>query len=119
MGIQIAAVTMRLIFLINLVLGILFWTGHADPLVIVHMLLGIVFVALLFFAGTLQAMAGGPIGLMGGTFAVGLLLAIIGFVQDDTGWLKIVHVLVALAAIGLAEMSFGRYRRLSAARAAK
>jgi len=107
--------TMRLIFLINLVLGILFWTGHADPLVIVHMLLGIVFVALLFFAGAMQAMVGGPIGLMGGTFGIGLLLAIIGFVQDDTGWLKIVHVLVALTAMGLAELSFGRYRRLKAA----
>jgi hypothetical protein len=118
-GIRIAQSAMRVIFLLNLVLGVFFWTGNADSLQIVHMLLGIVFVALLFFAGALQAMAGGPIGLMGGTFAIGLLLAIIGFVQDDTGWLKIVHVLVAIAAIGLAEMSFGRYRRLSAARAAK
>ena len=119
MGIRIAQSAMRVIFLLNLVLGIFFWTGNADSLKIVHMLLGIAFVALLFFAGALQAMAGGPIGVMGATFAIGLLLAIIGFVQDDTGWLKVVHVLLALTAIGLAEMSFARYRRLSTARAAK
>ncbi len=114
-AVRIAAMVLRIIFIINLILGILFFTGHADNLVLLHMILGILFVAALWFLGAAQALRGGPIGVMAGTFVVGLLLAIIGFVQDDTLWLKIVHILLALAAIGLGEMSAARYRRLSAA----
>lgn len=124
MAARIAAMTLRVIFLINLVLGILFWTHtlvgqSAGGWMLLHMALGILFVAALWLLGALQAMRGGPLGLMAGTFAIGLLLAIIGFVQDETAWLQIIHVLLALAAIGLGEMSAARYRRLSAASAAR
>jgi hypothetical protein len=114
-GVRIAAMALRIIFIINLILGILFFTGHADNLVLLHMGLGILFVAALWYLGALQALRGGPLGLMLGTFAVGLLLAIVGLVQDGTLWLQIVHVLLVLAAIGLGEMSGARYRKLSGA----
>ncbi len=115
MAVRIAAMVLRIIFIINLILGILFFTGHADNLVLLHMILGILFVAALWFLGAAQALRGGPIGVMAGTFVLGLLLAIVGFVQGSTLWLQIIHILLALAAIGLGEMSAARYRRLSAA----
>lgn len=118
MAVRIAAMALRIIFIINLILGILFFTGHADNLVLLHMVLGILFVAALWLLGAAQALRGGPIGIMAGTFVIGLLLAIIGFVQDSTLWLQIIHVLLALGAIGLGEMSAARYRRLSAAASA-
>ena len=124
MAVRIAAMTLRVIFLVNLVLGMLFWTHtlvgqSAAGWKLLHMALGILFVAALWLLGALQAMRGGPIGLMVGTFVLGLLLAIIGFVQDETAWLQIIHVLLALGAIGLGEMSGARYRRLSAGAAAR
>lgn len=123
-AVRIAAMTLRAIFVINLVLGILFWTDRlagpsAGSWKLLHMALGILFVAALWLLGALQAMRGGPIGLMVGTFVIGLLLAIVGFVQDETGWLQIIHVLLVLGAIGLGEMSAARYRRLSAASATR
>src|SRR2546421_2186708 len=48
-GFKIASNTMRGIFLINLILGILFWTGNEPGgLKLLHMLLGIIFVAALW-----------------------------------------------------------------------
>jgi len=118
-AVRIASVALRAIFLINLVLGILFWTHtlvgqSATGWKLLHMALGILFVAALWLLGALQAMRGGPIRLMVGTFVLGLLLALVGFVQDETGWLQIIHVLLALSAIGTGEASAARYRRLGA-----
>lgn len=115
MAVRIAAMALRIIFIINLILGILFFTGHADNLILLHMTLGILFVAALWFLGAMQALRGGPIGIMAATFVIGLLLAIIGFVQDSTLWLQIIHILLALSAIALGEMCAARYRRLGAA----
>lgn len=118
MAVRIAAMALRIIFIINLILGILFYAGQADNLVLLHMVLGILFVAALWFLGAAQAARGGPIGIMAATFVVGLLLAVIGFIQRATGitpLIAILHIIFFLAAIGLGEMSAARYRRLSAA----
>lgn len=120
MAVRVVAWLLRAIFIINLILGILFLTNHALTYVTLHMILGIIFVAALWFLGAAQAFKGGPIGIMAGTFVVGLLLAIIGFIQRGTGItpvLAILHIIFFLAAIGLGEMSAARYRRLSAAAA--
>src|SRR5215475_13397926 len=101
---------LRLFFVLNLILGVLFWANSALGLVPIHMLIGIIFVALLWFLGLAQAATKeGSLGLMVGTFAVGLLLAIIGMFQS--GWLagsahwviEVLHLLVAVAAAGLGE----------------
>jgi hypothetical protein len=117
-AVRIVAWLLRVIFVVNLILGILFFTNHALTFVELHMFLGIVFVAALWFLGAAQAFRGGPISIMVATFVVGLLLAIIGFVQRATGIqpaIAILHIIFFLAAIGLGEMSAARYRRLSAA----
>lgn len=118
MAVRIVAWLLRVIFIINLILGILFFTNHALTFITLHMILGIIFVAALWFLGSAQAFRGGPIGVMAATFVVGLLLAIIGFIQRGTGItpvIAILHIIFFLAAIGLGEMSAARFRRLSAA----
>lgn len=115
--------TLRLLFLVMLVLGILFWTGAAGGgLVLVHMLLGIVFVAVLWAIGVVQAMRpDGSLGLTLGTFILGLVIAIYGMVQTrllpGSGHvvIQIIHLLLALVAMGMAEMIAGRTRRAAKA----
>lgn len=125
MAVRIASMALRVCFVINLILGILFWVNSALALVPVHMLIGLLFVALVWFLGLAQAATrDGSLGLMVGTFAIGLLLAIIGLFQQ--GWLtgsahwiiQVLHLLVAAAAAGIGEAAASRYRRGVAAVAA-
>lgn len=119
---KISTMLLRLFFLVNLVLGILFWSGNEPGgLVLLHMLVGIAFVVLLWVIGTLAALRTGNIGLQVGTFLVGLLIAIVGLSQQNilTGpshWVvRVVHLLLAVIGIGLAEMAGARVRRKAAA----
>jgi hypothetical protein len=125
LAVRIASMALRVCFVINLILGILFWVNSARALVPIHMLIGILFVALVWFLGLAQAATrDGSLGLMVGTFAIGLLLAIIGLFQQ--GWLtgsahwiiQVLHLLVAAAAAGIGEAAAARYRRGVAAVAA-
>ncbi|HEV8194927.1 MAG TPA: hypothetical protein VGP82_26035 [Ktedonobacterales bacterium] len=126
MAVRIASMALRVCFVINLILGILFWVNNsALALVPLHMLIGILFVALVWFLGLAQAATReGSLGLMVGTFAIGLLLAIIGLFQP--GWLtgsahwiiQVLHLLVAAATAGIGEAAASRYRRGVAAAAA-
>jgi hypothetical protein len=110
----------RIGVLIEIVLGILFWTGNADSLQIVHIVIGILVVLSLWTLGIAQGMQGGSFGLALATFVVGFLLALVGLFQ--TRWLigsnhwviQVIHLLLGLSAIGLAEMISGRYRRMTA-----
>ncbi len=120
MGLRPTQMILRTTFIINLILGIAFWTGHENNTWKgIHMLVGIIFVAALFWFGAAQAMRGGSIAITGATFVIGLALAIVGLTQEgiDTGWIKVVHLLLALLAIGVAEMAGGRVARASASKA--
>jgi hypothetical protein len=124
MVIRIALNIVRFGVLIELVLGILFWTGNADSLQIVHIIIGILVVLSLWTLGIAQSLQGGSFGLALATFFVGFLLALFGLFQK--GWLvgsnhwiiQVIHLLLGLSVIGLAEMIGGRYRRMTATRAA-
>jgi hypothetical protein len=126
LGFKIASNTLRGIFVINLILGIIFWTGNdSSGLVLLHMLLGIAFVIALWYVGAVAAIRGMSIGVQVGAFVVGLLIAIVGLFQKQmlTGgahWvIQVLHLLLALLGIGLAEMVGARLRRAGAATAAK
>jgi hypothetical protein len=118
--VRIAINVVRLGVLIELVLGILFWTGNADTLQIVHIVIGILVVLSLWTLGIAQGMQGGSFGLALATFVVGFLLALVGLFQ--TRWLigsnhwviQVIHLLLGLSAITVAEMINGRYRRMTA-----
>src|SRR5947209_9131298 len=122
--IRIALNIVRIGVLIELVLGIVFWTGNADNLQIVHIVIGILVVLSLWTLGILQGLQGGSFGLALATFVVGFLLVLVGLFQ--TRWLigsnhwviQVIHLLLGLSAIGLAEMIGGRYRRMTANKAA-
>lgn len=117
LSLRTLSMALRGLFVVMLVLGIGLWSGHADGLKYVHMGLGIVFVATLWAIGVIGAMRTGKIGLQVGTFVLGLLLAIVGMTQEHilthgAHWIiQVIHLLLALLAIGLAEMITGQVKR--------
>ncbi|HEX9135167.1 MAG TPA: hypothetical protein VF844_23005 [Ktedonobacteraceae bacterium] len=122
MVVRIALMIVRIGVLIELVLGILFWTGNADSLQNVHIVIGILVVLSLWTLGIAQGLAGGSFGLALATFVVGFLLVLVGLFQkgwfDSNHWvIQVIHLLLGLSAIGLGEMIGGRYRRMTAKKA--
>lgn len=123
---RIAIMVLRITVLFNLITGIIFWTGNADPLQIVHIISGILAVISLFTLGILQGLRGGSFALALATFLVGFLLLLVGLFQKSwlpepnaNHWIiQVIHLILGLAAIGLGEMVSGRYRRLTAKSAA-
>jgi hypothetical protein len=99
----------RLCGLVLIVLGILFWTGNAGTLIPVHMLLGLVLVISLWALAFLAARAGAPIAQVVVAIVWGLVVPALGVTQDmlltgDAHWvIQVLHLLVGLAAIGMAE----------------
>jgi len=121
MVVRIAVNVLRASVLLALILGILFWTGNATSLVLVHMGLGILAVLSLWTLGAAIASTKGGIGLAIGAFVWGILVAALGLTQGtllagSTHWvIQVLHLLVGLAAIGLGEMIARRYRRVTTA----
>ena len=118
---RIAIMVLRITVLFNLVTGIIFWTGNADPLQIVHIISGILAVLALWTLGIMQGLRGGSFGLALATFVVGFLLALVGLFQQKwlpdpaNHWIiQVIHLVLGLAAIGLGERVAGLYRRLTA-----
>lgn len=108
----------RLGFLLAIILGIMLWTGNFDNLKGVHMIIGIIIVLSLWILGLIQGFQkGGSFGIAAATFVVGLALLIVGLYQESwlTGslhWIiQVIHLLLGLSTIGLAEMIGGRTRR--------
>ena len=123
--INISLMVLRVAWIVTIILGILFWTGNADSLTPIHMLLGIIIVISLWVIGLAQGfIKGGSFILALATFLLGLIIAIVGLYQ--TTWLtgsnhwiiQVIHLLLGISAIGLAEMTVARTkRRLRAAQA--
>jgi len=125
---RIALMVLRISVLINLILGILFWTSIIDNqgITLLHIILGILAVLSLFTIGILQGLRGGSFGLALATFVVGFLLAFVGLGQlnwllpdpNPHHWIiQVIHLVLGISAIGLGEMIGGRYNRMMAARA--
>jgi len=108
----------RLGFLLAIILGIMLWTGNFDNLKGIHMLIGIIVVLSLWVVGLVQGFQkGGSLGLAAATFVVGLALLIVGLFQESwlTGsphWIiQVLHLILGISTIALAEMIGGRTRR--------
>ena len=99
----------RIIGPILIVLGVLFWTSNATNLIPIHMLLGITLVLLLWALAILVAVAGVHPGVVALALVWGLIVPILGLTQfqllpGSLHWIvQVVHLLVGLGAIGLAE----------------
>ncbi len=118
--VKIGSMALRLLFVLQLILGLLFWFGQADALVPLHMLVGLLFIVVFWYLGVAQGLQrNGSFGLTVGTFLLGLLLAIVGMTQTvilagkgQPHWIiQVFHLLLAVLAIGLGEMSVARYNR--------
>ncbi len=105
----VAQMLLRLTGVILLVLGVAFWTGRALDLVPIHLLIGFVFVFVLWVLAVLGALQRVPLGLVVLAVAWGALTLVLGLTQDGllTGpahWvIEVLHLLVGLGAIGLGE----------------
>ena len=107
----------RIAGLLLIVLGALFWSGHVLNLVGVHMLVGFILVVLLWVLAVMAGVARVGAGLVALAVLWGLAVLIIGMIQrgllpGSAHWvIQVVHLLLGLGAIGLAEMLGGRMRR--------
>jgi hypothetical protein len=105
-GIQMG---IRVLWVVQLVLGIVFWTGNALGLVDLHQFIGILLVLGLWTQAALAARAGVPGGLVAAAAVWGLLVLIVGLSQTNllTGgahWIiQVIHLLLGIGLIGLAE----------------
>lgn len=113
----VAQMLVRATGLVQIALGILFWTGNAGQLIPVHMLVGLLLVLSLWALAFIAARMGVSPPLVIVAFLWGLLVPVLGVMQDgiltgDLHWLiQVLHLLVGLAAIGQAEGLGARIRR--------
>jgi hypothetical protein len=110
----------RVVWLVQLALGVLFWTGNATGLVDLHQLLGILLVLALWTQAILAARAGVEARLVAVAAVWGLLVPIVGLTQTSllTGslhWLvQVIHLLLGIGLIALAErLATGAKARLA------
>lgn len=120
---RVLIIIVRLLFLLELLIGVSYWAGQTFVPSLLHMFLGLGFIVAVWALGLMQGMVrGGTIGLMMGTFVAGLALAGVGIAQGlaKNGfpwWLGAIHFVLALATIGTAEASYARHKRAMAATA--
>jgi hypothetical protein len=112
-----AQMVIRVTGVLLLILGLLFWTGEALSLIPVHMLLGVILVLALWVLAAVASQMGVPIGMTVGAAILGLLVGWLGFSQTNllpgsAHWvIQVLHLLLGMAAIAVAEMIGGRVRR--------
>ncbi|HEV2179330.1 MAG TPA: hypothetical protein VGR59_03370 [Gemmatimonadaceae bacterium] len=102
-------ILVRLCGLILIILGIIFWTGHARGLIPVHMVVGLLLAVCLWLLAFFGARAH-----IGGSFVAlvavwALLMVIFGAVQASlmpgrAHWvIQVLHLLVGIAALGMGD----------------
>ena len=113
-------IVVLLIGVIMITLGLLFWTGNARSLIPLHMLLGVTLVLLLWTTALFGAVVGVNRGLVAVALVWGLITPILGVTQErllpgSAHWLiQLLHLLVGLVTIRLAEILAIAVRRRSA-----
>src|SRR5919201_5819021 len=109
MATTVARVLVRIAGVLQLGLGLLFWTGNVLTLIPLHMLVGSVIVLLLWTLAGLAARAGAHAGLVLLALAWGVVVPVLGMTQTallpgPLHWLvQVMHLLVGLVALALAE----------------
>jgi hypothetical protein len=104
-----AQIVVRVTFLVQIVLGIGFWTGHLDSLVPLHIWSGILLVLGLWVLAVLAVRAGAPLGQVIAAGVWGAVVIVVGLTHDSIltgGWhwvIQVVHLLLGLGAVGMAE----------------
>ncbi|MEO8745328.1 MAG: hypothetical protein ABI334_02500 [Candidatus Dormiibacterota bacterium] len=108
-AVTIAQMTVRVAGVLLVLLGIYIWTRNGDQVIPVHEFLGFVLVLGLWTLAFIAARAGVVVGLVVAGFVWGLIAPVLGLTQDNllTGnyhWaIQVVHLVIGLGAIGIAE----------------
>jgi hypothetical protein len=117
-GVALVAQTLvRLAALALVVLGALIWTGASDALIPFHILIGLLLVVALWTLAVLATLAQARTGLAALAVAWGLLVIILGITQQrlvagSVHWtIQVLHLLVGLAAVAMAELLARGIRR--------
>jgi hypothetical protein len=119
----IAQMLVRICGVLLLILGLLIWAEGMAQLIGIHMLLGVILVVSLIVLGIVAIMAKAPVGLAASVIVVALIVGWLGMSQTGllpgpNHWIvEVIHLLIGMAAVGMAEMVGGRLRRASLAAA--
>lgn len=106
-AIAIPLVLLRVSGLLQIVLGLAFWTGNLLNLIPLHMLIGLVFVLALWVLAVLAALNRVNLGFVALALVWGLIVLILGVTQTQLlpgaahRVIQVLHLLVGLVAIGL------------------
>ncbi len=106
---MLALTLLRVTGLVQIVLGVLFWTGNALDLIPWHMRIGFVLVVTLWMLALLAARAGVSPALVSLALAWGAAVPVLGLTQarllpGDGHWvIQVLHLLLGLGAIGMGE----------------
>jgi hypothetical protein len=107
----------RVLGLMLLVLGFMFWSGRSLEMVPVHMRLGEILVSLLWILAAMGLRAGVKPGLVLGAMLYGVIVVAFGLRMGTFlpgrahEAIRVLHFLIGLGAIGLAESIGVRIRR--------
>jgi hypothetical protein len=107
----------RVLGLMLLVLGFMFWSGRSLELVPVHMRVGEILVSLLWILAAMGLRAGVKPGLVLGAMLYGVIVVAFGLRMGTFlpgrahEVIRVLHFLIGLGAIGLAESIGVRMRR--------
>lgn len=102
--------TIRITGSLQIVLGVLLWVGLLDAWVPIHILSGAILVLGLWVEAVLAARAGVKPGQVGLALVWGLVVLLLGLTQKtllagSAHWvIQVLHLLIGVGAIGLAEM---------------
>jgi len=105
----VAQLLVRIAGVIQIVLGLLFWTGNATSLIPIHMLIGSILVLSLWVIAITALVAGFNRGLAAFALVWGVLVVALGMTQGallsgSLHWIiQVLHLVVGLAAMGIAE----------------
>jgi hypothetical protein len=104
----------RAAFIVQIVLGVIFWTGNALGLKNLHMLIGFILVLSLETIVVAAARRGVEVGLVILAGVWGVVTVLLDLAQESilvgsAHWvIRVLHLLVGIGAIGLSEALAGR-----------
>jgi hypothetical protein len=109
----------RLLGVVMIVLGVLFWSGRAFEYIPVHMRLGEILIGLLWILAAMGLSRGVKPGLVLGAMFYGVI--VVAFAMRMGGFLpgsaheviRVVHLLIGVGAIGLEETIAAKIKRAS------
>lgn len=118
---KIASWVVRLGGLVMIVLGLLFWSGHALTLKNEHEMLGVLVVLALWVLAFVALRKGVNVGLVVGGLVLGVVVIAFGMGQESlmngatpavAETIKVIHLLLGLGLISMGEVFTARIRRL-------